>query len=58
MPSYRIYRLSGDNRIVASPEIIEKESDQEIIAHAKEKQDGLNIEIWEGPRLVFRLKAS
>jgi hypothetical protein len=58
MPGYRIYKLSPDNHIVGIPEVVEYESDQEVIAHAKEKLDGLDVEVWDGPRIVIRLKPS
>jgi hypothetical protein len=57
MPSYRIYRLSPDEHIAGPPEVVKCDSDQEVIAHAKEKLDGLDIEIWDGPRIVIRLKS-
>jgi hypothetical protein len=57
MPSYRIYKLSHDNHIVGVPETVEYESDQEAITHAKVKLDGLDVEVWDGPRVVIRLKS-
>jgi hypothetical protein len=57
MPDYRIYKLSPENRIVGVPETVEYESDQEVIAHTKEKLDGLDVEVWDGPRVVIRLKS-
>jgi hypothetical protein len=56
MPSYRIYRLA-DNHIVGIPEIVKRESDQAVIEYAKEILDGRDIEIWDGPRVVIRLKS-
>jgi hypothetical protein len=58
MPSYRIYSLTSDDRIAGVPEVIEYASDQEVIAHAKAKLDGLDLEVWDGPRVVIRLKLS
>ena len=57
MPDYRIYRLSAENRIVGVSEVVECETDQEAITEAKKKLDGLDVEIWQGPRVVLRLKS-
>jgi hypothetical protein len=56
VPSYRIYKLSPENRIVGIPDQVEFASDQDVIADAKAKLDGLDIEVWDGPRVVIRLK--
>jgi hypothetical protein len=58
MPHYRIYQLSRENRIVGVPEEAEFDSDEDVIGHAKTKLDGLDIEIWNGPRVVIRLKST
>jgi hypothetical protein len=57
MPSYRIYRVTPDDHIEGVPEVIECDSDREVIAHAKAKLDGLDLEVWDGPRVVIRLKS-
>ncbi len=58
MPHYRIYKLSSDKYIVGVPEEVEFNSDRDVIGHAKTKLDGLDIEIWDGPRVVIRLKSA
>jgi hypothetical protein len=58
MATYRIYSLTHDDHIASVPEVIEYDSDQEVIAHAKAKLDGLDLEVWDGPRVVIRLKSS
>lgn len=57
MPSYRIYKLA-ENRIVGVPEIVERETDEAVTAYAKERLDGLDLEVWDGPRVVIRLKST
>lgn len=57
MPAYRIYRLTPDQHIVGVPEVVERDSDQDVIAHAKPKLDGLDIEIWNGCRLRTQNRA-
>jgi len=56
VPHYRIYRLSN-NRIAAAPEIVEYDSDRDVTVHAKKILDGADIEVWDGPRVVIRLKS-
>ena len=57
VPQYRLYRLTPDDHIAGVSEVVEYDSDQDVIAHAKSKLDGLDIEVWDGPRIVIRLKA-
>ena len=38
-------------------ERVDFNSDQDVIEHAKSKLDGLDVEVWDGPRLVVRLKS-
>ena len=58
MPAYRLYTISYANRIVGLPTVIHCDSDAEVIAKAKAMLDRLDIEIWDGPRLVLRLPAA
>jgi hypothetical protein len=55
---YGIYRLSVDNNIFGRPEVVDCDSDQEVIARAKARLDGLDVEVWDGPRIVIRLKST
>jgi hypothetical protein len=57
VPAYRLYKLKDDDRIVGSHTVIECNSDSEVIAKAKAMLDGLDIEVWDGPRIVVRLPA-
>jgi hypothetical protein len=54
--TYRIYSLTPDERIVGVPEVIEYDSDREV--NAKAKLDGLDPDVWDGPRIVIRLKST
>jgi hypothetical protein len=58
VPAYRLYRLRDADQIAGSPVVIECDSDAEVIAKAKAMLDGLDIEIWDGPRVVARLPAA
>jgi hypothetical protein len=57
VPHYRIYKLA-DNRIVGVPATVEYDSDRDVTEHAKQILDGQDIEVWDGPRVVVRLKSS
>jgi hypothetical protein len=56
MPDYRLYTLKNDGHIAGPPKILQCADDQEAIAEAKKLLDGLDIEIWQGARVVIRLK--
>ena len=58
VPAYRLYKLRDDDRIAGPSTMVECHSDGEVIAKAKAMLDGLDIEIWDGPRLVLRLPAA
>jgi hypothetical protein len=58
MPHYCIYRLSDDNQIFGRPEVVDCDSDQEVIARVKARLDGVDIEVLDGPRIVIRLKST
>jgi hypothetical protein len=57
MPEYRIYRLTSDNHIAGVSEEVECASDLAVIEHAKGKLNGLDLEVWQGARVVTRLKS-
>jgi hypothetical protein len=57
VPAYRLYRLKDGDRIVGPATMVECNSDSEVIAKAKAMLDGLDIEVWDGPRVVVRLPA-
>ncbi|MFL6764701.1 MAG: hypothetical protein ACJ8FO_05840 [Sphingomicrobium sp.] len=54
MSNYRLYGLDGVRK-VASAEWIEADGDEAAIEVAKERMDGRDLELWQGPRLVARL---
>jgi hypothetical protein len=58
MPDYRLYKLGDDDRFAGAATIIKCDSDAEVIAKAKAMLDGLDIEIWDGPRVVARFPAA
>jgi hypothetical protein len=58
MPEYRIYTLAKDNRIVAPPDMVECDSDADAILEARILLDGMDVEVWQGARIVTRLRPS
>jgi hypothetical protein len=57
VPAYRLYKLRDADQIAGPPVVIECDSDAEVIAKAKAMLNGLDIEVWDGPRVVVRLPA-
>ena len=53
---YRLYGLDGVNR-VASGEWIEADDDKTAIAAATEMMDGHDCELWQGRRMIARIKS-
>lgn len=58
MPDYRLYSMSSGNKAAGPPQIVQCASDQEAVAAGKGLLDRLDIEIWQGARVVARLKPS
>jgi hypothetical protein len=58
VPNYRLFRLSSDSQIVGVSETVAFDSDPEVIKYAKAKLDILAIEVWDGLRVVIRLKST
>ena len=51
--------MSDDlDHVIGLADEIEFASDQDAIEHAKMKLDGLDLEVWHGPRMVIRLKST
>jgi hypothetical protein len=55
MPEYRIYTLTDANEIAGPSQDVTCENDQEAIQQAKQLLNGLDIEGWQGARVVTRL---
>ncbi len=57
MPEYRIYRLLPTDKIAGPSTLLICSSDQEVVIEAQKLLNGLDIEIWDGPRVVRRLRS-
>ena len=58
MPDYRLYFMRDGNKIAGPPQIVQCASDQGAVAAGKGLLDSHDIEIWQGARVVARLKPS
>ena len=58
MLDYRFYSLRNGNQIVGTPEVMQCVSDQGAIAEARKLLDGFDMELWQGARVVVRLRSS
>jgi hypothetical protein len=54
MPNYRFYTANYMN----APDFVECASDQEAISRAKQLLNGSDIEVWQGTRIIIRLRTS
>ena len=55
MTDYRLYGLDGVDR-VASGEWFEADDDDAAVDVAKQMMDGHDCELWQGSRLVARIR--
>jgi hypothetical protein len=53
-PEYRAYTIGDDDHIQAFEPIV-CDDDEQAIKAAQQLVNGHDIELWTGPRLVFRL---
>ena len=56
MPVYCIYTLLDCNTIATTPSELECASDKEAIEGANALLYRYDVEVWQGPRIVIRLK--
>lgn len=57
MPEYRIYRLLPTDKIAGPSTQLICASDQEVVIKAQKLLNDLDIEIWDGPRIVRRFRS-
>jgi hypothetical protein len=58
MPQYKLCSLDQHGRLRRPAQFFDCETDQEIIEKARQSLDGLDIEVWDGPRRVIFIKSS
>jgi hypothetical protein len=56
MPDYRVYLITEDNHIASAPLKIAVENDSGAIRQSRKLLNRHDIQLWEGRRLVTRLK--
>lgn len=57
MPEYRFYKIRTDGHIAGPPPLVDLPDDSAAILEAKKVVEDLDIEIWQGSRLVARIVA-
>jgi hypothetical protein len=57
MPDYRICSITEDNHIASTPLTIVCDDDQTAIQRSQKLLDRNDVQLWQGRRLVTRLKA-
>jgi len=58
MPSYRAYPVSKNRQVSAVPSVvIVCENEQDGLRQAQQLVEYFDIELWDGPRFVARLKS-
>jgi hypothetical protein len=57
MPDYRIYTLTTEGHIAGLPHVITCDTDQAAIEAGRDLLAEHDLEVWEGPRLVIRIKS-
>ena len=57
MPDYRIYLVTEGNHIASAPVKIACDDDLSAVRQSQKLLDRHDIQLWEGRRLVTRLKS-
>jgi hypothetical protein len=57
MPDYRICLITQDNHIASTPVTIVCDDDKTAVQHSQKLLDRNDIQLWQGRRMVTRLKA-
>ena len=57
IPEYLFYTIRKDGHIAGPPTNIEMSDDLSAVREARRLQDGLDIQIWQGQRVVAYLVA-
>jgi hypothetical protein len=54
MNTFRIYRLDETGHIIGPPDAFEDITEEQAIELARQRIDGLTVELWKGATLVKR----
>lgn len=58
MPSFRAYPVSKNHKVAATPPVvIVCENEQDGLQQAQQLANEEDIELWDGPRFIARLKS-
>jgi hypothetical protein len=56
MPDYRIFKLNAQGHVTGPALILTCEQDTDVIRKVESLVDGHEIEIWQGARIITRLR--
>jgi hypothetical protein len=56
MADYRVYVIDADGHITRPPAVVTCNTDRAAVEQARQMVGGQDFELWEGPRLVKRIK--
>jgi hypothetical protein len=58
VPSFRAYPISNNRKVAAAPSVvIVCENDEDGLRQAQQLVSDNDIELWDGPRFIARLKS-
>jgi hypothetical protein len=58
MPSYQAYPVSKNRQVAAAPPVtITCKNERDGLQQAQQLVDDFDIELWDGPRFIARLKS-
>jgi hypothetical protein len=59
VPNYRVYPVSKGHQVAPDPSIaITCEDEQDGIRQAQQLVGSYDLELWDGPRFIIRLKSA
>lgn len=57
MPHYRVYALTDEDKIAGPSQELTCDDDHEAVRQATRWLNGHDLEVWQGKRVVTRLKS-
>jgi hypothetical protein len=54
--AYRFYALKYGH-VIGPADLVDCENDDDAVQKARSRIDGVDLEVWEGTRLVIKLKS-
>jgi hypothetical protein len=58
MPDYRLYTVDKGGHVMEAPQVVTCPSDEEAVAKARSMVNGLDLEVWDGARVVAEIASA